>query len=68
MSNKKYNILLVHNFYQKPGGEDTVFYNEKKLLEENGHKVITYTRDNKEISSSILKKLLLPFTQFLYCI
>ena len=63
MSNKKYNILLVHNFYQKPGGEDTVFYNEKKLLEENGHKVITYTRDNKELKKySILKKILLPIT------
>lgn len=63
MSNKKYNILLVHNFYQKPGGEDTVFYNEKKLLEENGHKVITYTRDNKELKKyNILKKILLPIT------
>ncbi|MBR1455478.1 MAG: glycosyltransferase family 4 protein [Lachnospiraceae bacterium] len=59
---KKYRVLLVHNFYQKPGGEDTVFYNEKKLLEDNGHKVITYTRDNKEIlNQSVFKKLLLPF-------
>ena len=31
MTNKKYKILLVHNFYQKPGGEDTVFNNEKML-------------------------------------
>ena len=63
MSDKKYNILLVHNFYQKPGGEDIVFYNEKKLLEDNGHKVITYTRDNKELSKiSIFKKVLLPIT------
>lgn len=43
-------ILLVHNFYKQPGGEDTVFKNEKKLLEENGHKVVTYTRDNNELS------------------
>ena len=58
--NKKYKILLVHNFYQKPGGEDTVFRNEKKLLEDNGHIVITYTRDNSEIKNSLLKKILLP--------
>ena len=61
MSNKKYNILLVHNFYQKPGGEDTVFYNEKKLLEDNGHKVFTYTRDNKDLNKfNIIKKIFLP--------
>lgn len=44
-------VLLVHNFYQIPGGEDTVFNNEKKLLEDNGHEVITYTRDNEEINN-----------------
>ena len=59
--NKKYRILLVHNLYQQPGGEDTVFRNEKKLLEDNGHEVITYTRDNSELKCSILKKILLPF-------
>ena len=35
-------VLLVHNFYQVPGGEDTVFKNEKKLLEDHGHKVTIY--------------------------
>lgn len=59
--NKKYRILLVHNFYQQPGGEDTVFRNEKKLLEDNGHEVITYTRDNSELKGNMLKILLLPF-------
>ena len=57
----KFKILIVHNFYQQPGGEDTVFRNEKKLLEDNGHEVITYTRDNSELKGNILKKLLLPF-------
>lgn len=57
----KFKILIVHNFYQQPGGEDTVFRNEKKLLEDNGHEVITYTRDNSELKGSILKKILLPF-------
>lgn len=58
--NKKYKVLLVHNFYQKPGGEDTVFKNEKKLLEDNGHVVITYTRDNSELKKSLIRKVLLP--------
>ena len=40
---KKQNILIVHNYYQIPGGEDTVVENEKRMLEEHGHKVILYT-------------------------
>ena len=43
------NILLVHNFYKIPGGEDTVFNNEKTMLERHGHKVFRYTRNNTEI-------------------
>lgn len=60
MSKEK--VLLIHNFYQIGGGEHTVFENEKKLLEENGHNVVCYTRDNSELKSSILKKVLLPLT------
>lgn len=57
-------ICIVHNFYQQPGGEDTVFYSEKRLLEENGHQVVTYTRHNNEIQEySTLEKLwLVPRT------
>ncbi len=55
------NVLIVHNYYQIPGGEDTVVKNEKKLLEDNGHKVILYTRDNSEIKKmNLFGKLLLP--------
>ena len=55
-------ILLIHNYYQIPGGEDTVVANEKKLLEANGHEVVLYTRNNNEIKTmSRWKKLLLPF-------
>ncbi|WP_158380582.1 glycosyltransferase family 4 protein [Carnobacterium inhibens] len=55
-------VLLVHNYYQIPGGEDSVFYNEKKLLEVNGHEVITYTRNNQEITKfNILDKIKYPF-------
>lgn len=56
-------ILMVHNYYQIPGGEDTVVTNEKKMLEENGHKVVLYTRNNSELKNmGILRKLLLPLT------
>ncbi len=43
-------ILLVHNQYQQPGGEDVVFEQERKLLEAAGHRVATYCRTNDEIS------------------
>lgn len=57
----KENVLIVHNYYQVPGGEDTVVANEKKMLEENGHKVVVYSKNNSELSSyGFLKKLLLP--------
>lgn len=60
---KKKKILIVHNFYQIPGGEDTVVANEKRLLEEHGHEVIEYTRNNSELNSlNKFQKLLLPFT------
>lgn len=46
---KKQNILIVHNYYQIPGGEDTVVANEKKMLEKHGHKVTLYSRNNAEL-------------------
>lgn len=55
-------ILMVHNYYQISGGEDSVVENEKKLLEEYGNEVVLYTRKNKEIENyGIVKKILLPF-------
>lgn len=39
-------ILFAHNYYQQQGGEDRVFAEEGRLLEENGHTVIRYTLDN----------------------
>lgn len=60
---KKPKILIAHNYYQIPGGEDSVVANEKRMLEKNGHKVILYSRNNSEIKRfSVLKKALLPFT------
>ena len=60
---KNYRILQIHNFYQIPGGEDVVVRNEKRLLEEHGHKVYTYYRSNSELAKKgIVGKLFLPFT------
>src|SRR5258708_7608564 len=42
-------VLLCHNFYQQPGGEDQVFADEGALLERHGHEVVRYTRHNDEI-------------------
>ena len=54
-------ILLVHNHYQQPGGEDVVFAQEKQLLEDHGHQVVTYQRSNSEIEKySNLRKLTVP--------
>ena len=59
----KQNILIVHNYYQIPGGEDTVVLNEKRLLEEHGHKVYLYTKHNNELkTASFLRKILLFFS------
>ncbi|MBQ7066139.1 MAG: glycosyltransferase family 4 protein [Lachnospiraceae bacterium] len=56
-------ILLVHNYYQIPGGEDTVVANEKKMLEDNGHYVSLYKRNNDELRKmNFFQKICMPFT------
>lgn len=63
MSSEKKNILIVHNYYQISGGEDTVVANEKTMLEKHGHKVILYSRNNAELKQmSKIRILFLPFT------
>ena len=44
-------ILIVHNFYQQPGGEDAVFAAETAMLESAGHTVVTHTCSNTELNS-----------------
>jgi glycosyltransferase involved in cell wall biosynthesis len=39
-------ILLCHNHYQQPGGEDQVFADEGQLLESHGHEVLRYVVHN----------------------
>ena len=43
-------ILLVHNYYQQPGGEDAVFAAEADLLREFGHHVVEYTVHNEDVA------------------
>jgi len=41
---------MIHNYYQKPGGESAVFDDERAILEGEKHEVILYTRHNNELS------------------
>ena len=50
-------ILVVHNFYQQPGGEDGVFEDETRLLESRGHKVIRFTAHNDAVKGRSQLKL-----------
>ena len=48
--NGQVKILLCHNFYQQSGGEDAAVLALEALLEEKGHRVISFTEDNREIA------------------
>ena len=59
------NILIVHNKYQIPGGEDVVVENEATMLRKHGHKVVLYIRNNSELSEGgKLKKSLMYMESF----
>lgn len=45
-------VLVVHNFYQQAGGEDTVFRAETALLRRYGHEVQTFTVSNDAIGQT----------------
>ena len=44
-------IIVAHNFYQQPGGEDEVFAAEVDLLRRFGHNVHTFTMDNHRVNA-----------------
>ena len=51
-------ILMVHNAYQQPGGEDVVFQLERDMLRAAGHEVLEYRRFNDEIRDySIVRRI-----------
>lgn len=43
-------MLLAHNTYQQPGGEDVGYDQNAELLVARGHRVVRYERDNSEIA------------------
>lgn len=43
-------VIVAHNFYQQPGGEDQVFADEVKLLKSQGHAVEQFTVHNDSIN------------------
>jgi glycosyltransferase involved in cell wall biosynthesis len=43
-------VLLAHNRYQQPGGEDVGYAQNVDLLETRGHRVVRYERSNDEIA------------------
>lgn len=45
-------VLLLHNYYQQAGGEDTVFEQEAALLRQNGVTVETLTFTNQTFDGS----------------
>lgn len=42
-------ILTAHNRYTEPGGEDTVFTLESRMLKRRGHEVILFEEDNRRL-------------------
>src|SRR5579871_2140442 len=43
-------VLILHNRYQQPGGEDRVVEAERQLLAQNGHAVSVLEMDNSDIT------------------
>lgn len=43
-------VLIIHNSYRYPGGEDAAVRAEAAMLEAGGHTVIRYFRSNHEVS------------------
>ena len=44
-------VLLIHNRYKQPGGEDAVFESESKLLASHGHEVDNLIYENSVIET-----------------
>lgn len=45
------NVVLVHNFYMQPGGEDQVVAAEAEILRAHGHDVRLYTIGNESLGA-----------------
>lgn len=52
-------ILMVHEFYQQPGGEDQSFMSEVEMLRSHGEDVVTWTVHNDDIAGVPLARVAL---------
>ena len=59
-------LLLIHNRYQEPGGEETALAAQIALLEAHGHQIVLYQRDNEEIREWGLRDRLAALPRTLY--
>jgi len=50
-------VLLVHNRYQQPGGEDAVVADEMRMLQQNGVQVELYERHNEQVAAISVARL-----------
>jgi glycosyltransferase involved in cell wall biosynthesis len=48
---RKLNVLVIHNQYQQPGGEDAVVRAEVDLLRRAGHRVVQFTQHNATLAN-----------------
>ena len=49
---RKLSVLVVHNQYRQPGGEDVVVRAEVDLLRRAGHRVLQFTQNNATLTNS----------------
>lgn len=60
---RKLSVLVIHNQYQQPGGEDVVVRAEVDLLRGAGHRVLQFTQNNATLANCTpLDKAALFFT------
>jgi glycosyltransferase involved in cell wall biosynthesis len=58
-------ILLVHNLYRDRGGEETYLSRIHTLLQEDGHEVLLFTKDSRDLYTMPLsQRVMLPLRMF----
>ncbi|MEL7267850.1 MAG: glycosyltransferase, partial [Planctomycetota bacterium] len=50
-------ILFCHNYYRYRGGEDLSFEADVRMLRDEGHQVVTFTRDSRQLEGGLRSKL-----------
>ena len=50
MKREDVKVIVAHNFYQQPGGEDQVFAAETELLRRHGHEPVQFVLHNDRVN------------------